>query len=102
MSELNSTPSNLNEKHKRLADKLVSLHIEEPPYKQLPSYTYEDLQKGITCSACKSFSTVIAGRRLVCKECAHEEMAAAAVVRAVEEFKLLFPEHKITTRRIHE
>ncbi len=102
LNKLNSTPSHLNEKHKWIADKLISLHIEDSPYKQLPSYTYGDVRKGITCLACKSFSTAVEGRKLVCKECEHEEIVEMAVVRAVEEFKLLFPEHKITTRSIQE
>ncbi|GAA0437282.1 hypothetical protein GCM10008983_12600 [Lentibacillus halophilus] len=102
LNQLNSAPSKLNEQHKRLADKLISLHIEDPPYKQRPPYTYQDLQNGITCLACKSLSTAVEGRKLVCKECEHEEIVAAAVMRAVEEFKLLFPDRKITTNTIYD
>ncbi|HLS09369.1 nuclease-related domain-containing protein [Lentibacillus sp.] len=57
LSQLNSTLSTLNEKHKQLADRLCALHIEESPYQQLPSYTYGELRKGIICMACDSFST---------------------------------------------
>ncbi|QKY70783.1 nuclease-related domain-containing protein [Lentibacillus sp. CBA3610] len=101
-SQLNSTPSKLDEKHKQLADKLCSLHIEESPYQQLPSYTYENLRKGMICAACDSFSTRIEGRKIICVDCGQKENLAAAVVRSVEEFKLLFPEKRITTTVIRE
>lgn len=100
--KLNKIPSKLNEKHKMLADKLISLHIENSPFIHLPLYEYDQLQKGITCVKCNSFSVCVEGRNVVCKECGHKEGIATAVIRSVEEFKLLFPTRKITTKIIHE
>ena len=37
-----------------LADKLISLHIKDSPFK-LPSYDYDQLQKGITCQNATHF-----------------------------------------------
>ncbi|TFJ92000.1 nuclease-related domain-containing protein [Lentibacillus salicampi] len=102
LSQLNSIPSALNEKHKRLADKLCALHIQESPYQKLPSYTYEELRKGIPCLKCHSLSTVVEGHKLECRECCHKEALANTIMRAVKEFMLLFPKHKITTRAIHD
>jgi hypothetical protein len=85
-----------------LADKLISLHIKDSPFKLLPSYDYDQLRKGITCVKCTSFSISVEGRRCVCKECGHEEVVATDVIRNVKEFKLLFPNRKITTNVIHE
>jgi len=85
-----------------LADKLISLHIEDSPYKQLPSYEYEHLKKGITCEKCNSISVSVARTKCFCGECGHQEEVAAAVMRSVKEFKLLFPNQKITTNIIHE
>lgn len=102
LKELNSTSLKLNGKHKMLADKLISLHILKSPYTQLPSYEYEQLQKGITCVKCNSFSISIEGRKCNCNDCGHEEVVATAVMRSVKEFKLLFPDRKITTSGIHE
>ena len=45
LNKLNTTPSKLNGKHKTLADKLISLHIKDSPYKQLPSYDYNQVTK---------------------------------------------------------
>jgi hypothetical protein len=95
-------PSKLNRKHKILADKLISLHIKDSPIKLLPAYDYDQLQKGITCVKCTSFSISVGGRKCVCKECGNEEVVATAVMRNVKEFKLLFPNRKITTNVIHE
>lgn len=102
LNKLNTTPSKLNNRHQILADKLISLHIENSPFKQFPSYDYEQLQKGITCLKCSSFSISVEGRNCVCKECGYEEKVPSAVMRSVNEFKLLFPNQKITTNIIHD
>jgi hypothetical protein len=44
----------------------------------------------------------IVGKKLICGKCGGEELVTVAVMRNVEEFKLLFPERKITTNVIHE
>ena len=55
LRKLNDQPSKLKERHKILADQLISLHIENSPFTQLPSYDYDQLQKGITCLKCTFF-----------------------------------------------
>lgn len=101
-NQVNTKQSKLNIKHNQLADKLMSLHIKESPYKQLPDYSHNQLKKGIICKKCDSFSITVEGKMCICEECGHEEIVASAVTRAVEEFKLLFPEQKITTNITHE
>jgi len=102
MKKLDTTPSILNGKHKMLADKLISLHIEENPYTTLPPYEYEQLRKGITCELCNSFSISVHGKKCVCGDCGHEELVGAAVLRSVREIKLLFPDRKITTNLLFD
>ena len=102
MKKLDQKPSRLNQSHKNLADKLISLHQVEPPKIQLPAYTYESVKKGMTCCKCDSFPVTIVGKKLICDICGCEEMVTVAVMRTVEEFKLLFPEQKITTNIIHD
>ena len=96
------TTSKLNREHTFLAEKLRSLHIERSPYQTLPSYDFEQLQKGISCRACSSLATVIVGSRCVCKACGENESIETAVIRNVKEFQFLFPDRKITTNMIHE
>jgi hypothetical protein len=47
LRDLNKTPSKLNEDHKKLAQKLISLHQTKNPFTVLPNYNYNQLQKGI-------------------------------------------------------
>ncbi|MBY0148881.1 nuclease-related domain-containing protein [Neobacillus niacini] len=100
--KLDQKPSRLNQSHKNLADKLISLHQTVPPKIQVPNYSYEAMKKGLTCCKCDSFSVTIVGKKLICGECGCEELVTVSVMRNVEEFKLLFPEQKITTNVIHE
>jgi hypothetical protein len=102
MKKLNLKPSNINNNHKKLAEKLVSLHRNESPYTELPAYEYHQLKMGLTCKNCHSFSIRVCGKQVVCSDCRCQEMVEFAVMRCVEESKLLFPNQKITTNGIHK
>jgi hypothetical protein len=102
MKKLEKKPSNLTNSHKKLAEKLVSLNIAQMPDKYLPSYSYEEVLKGITCANCHSFSVFNGKRKVVCSSCGHEELLTKAVIRNVDEVKLLFPNRKITTKEIYD
>ncbi|WP_312473474.1 nuclease-related domain-containing protein [Neobacillus sp.] len=102
LKKLDRMPSTLTGRHIKLADKLVAMHQIESPYPQLPPYAYDQLQKGITCSMCHSFSISVGEKNIVCDECGREEKVESAVLRSVEELKLLFPDWKITTKVVQE
>jgi hypothetical protein len=102
LNKIKTTPSKLNGKHEKLADKLISLHIEESPYEGSPSYNYDQLRKGMNCEICNSFSIFVHGKYCVCGNCGHKEWVEAAVLRNVGEYKLLFPNRKITTNDIYD
>ncbi|MBU8916699.1 NERD domain-containing protein [Bacillus sp. FJAT-29953] len=102
LEKLDKSPLKLNDYHKRLADKLVSLHIKKSPYTQLPPYRYDQLRKGHTCKICNSFSISVEGKNCICLDCGHEELVRDAVLRCVREIKLLFPRMKITTNIVYE
>jgi hypothetical protein len=102
LKKLNTIPSKLTRKHTLLAEKLVSLHINDSPYKQIPAYNYGHLRKGFTCEKCTSFSISVEGKKCICKDCGHVEGLEDSVLRSVRELKLLFPDQKITTNIIHE
>lgn len=102
MNNLNIQQTKLNEQHRRLAEKLLSLHIEEYHHLKLPPYNFQQLRMGTTCSACASFSIIIYGKVYNCTECGNEELVESAVVRNIKEFMLLFPEEKVTTNQIYE
>jgi hypothetical protein len=102
LKKLDMKPSTLNNLHKKLADKLVSLHKTDDPYSRLPPYDYQQIKKGLTCKKCNSFSVSVQGQKVMCSVCGCDEAVSASVIRSVEEFMLLFPDRKITTKEIQE
>ena len=100
--KLNQTPSKLNDQHRKLAELLISLHQNEPPYTQIPTYTYEGLIIGLICALCHSFTITVQGGKCVCGQCGHVEEVESAILRSVRELKLLFPDMKITTNGVYE
>jgi hypothetical protein len=102
VSKLNNMTSKLTTAHAQLGDKLIASHISESPYSQVPHYTYEALRKGHKCPACHSFSIFIGRTKITCNDCGHVETIEAAVLRSVEEIRLLFPEVRITTSLVED
>ncbi|WP_079509371.1 nuclease-related domain-containing protein [Mesobacillus jeotgali] len=102
LKELNSTSSKLGESHKKLAQTLLSLHQIKNPFTTLPEYQYAELEKGMHCRNCGSLNTVIVHYDLVCGKCGSHERIEQAIVRHIEEIKVLFPEMRITTQTVYE
>ena len=102
IQQLNNTPSTLKPNNKKLAEKLVSMHLQDSPFKSLPAYDYDQLRKGITCVGCRSFSVFIEGSTCICRDCGKNEKLGEGIIRSVHEYKFLFPQRKITTNSIHD
>lgn len=102
LRDLNKTPSTLSDGHRRLAQTLISLHQTKNPFAKLPRFDYDELHKGMYCKACGSFLLYKKNNGFVCGRCGVSESLEAAILRSVREFKLLFPERKITTQSIYE
>lgn len=85
----------------RAAEKLLALSIGESPYNSVPKYRYDELRKGMVCPGCGEFYAEFK-RVLCCGFCGGKECSSDAILRSVEEFRLLFPEVKLTTVKIHE
>lgn len=102
LKELNCTPSKLDESHKKLAQTLLSMHQVKNPFGTLPEYQYDQLEKGMHCRECGSLNTEINDYDLVCGKCGTRERIEKAIVRHIEEIKVLFPEKKIKTQTVYE
>ncbi|MEH7234540.1 nuclease-related domain-containing protein [Bacillus sp. JJ1562] len=102
LSDLNNVSSQLNDGHKKLAQKLMELHQPKNPFALLPTYTYDQIKKGSYCKNCKSFRVSIKHHVLLCTSCGEQEKIDQAIIRNVKEFSLLFPHQKITTQAIYE
>jgi hypothetical protein len=95
----------LHVRHSRLAEKLCELHIEKSPYERLPEYKYEDLRKGIVCAGCGGMgaTTISKDRKVfVCSLCSFKEKFVNTVLRTINEFEILFPGQKVTSKIIHD
>lgn len=99
--QLNDTPSKTSQKHKKLAELLLSKHIRESPNIRIPDYEYHQLKKGVVCIKCSAFLTYKISHWL-CSACGCREKYNDAVLRSVNEFKFLFPARKITTKAIYD
>lgn len=102
LRDLNKTPSTLNDGYKKLAQTLLSAHQTKNRFTTLPGYTYDQLQKGVYCKSCGSLQFAIKYADFVCKNCGEPERIEQAITRNVKEFKLLFPNERITTKGIYE
>ena len=104
MKKLDMRARKLKDRHFELAKKLVSLHITKSPFTRTPDYSYEQLAKGVSSGdGCRrSFMSVYNKEKLICLECGRMESVESAVLRNIEEFRLLFPDRKITTNAIYD
>lgn len=102
MRNFDMTPAKLNDRHKKLADRLISLHQKESPYTRLTTYEYRKLKPGIVCTKCNSFMVSGGEKVVVCEKCGFSEAFESAILRSVAELKFLFPDKKITTGLVYE
>ncbi|WP_010093606.1 nuclease-related domain-containing protein [Ornithinibacillus scapharcae] len=104
LSLLNTIQSTVNEKHRKLAENLIQLHKKESAHIQIPSYDYSQLTKGITCFHCNSFirKHALGPKQYICSNCQHAELIDKAILENIREYKLLFPNEKITTSSISD
>jgi hypothetical protein len=102
IKKLNKMTSKLSDKHLKIADLLVSLHKTENPYARIPKYEYDTLRKGLICRSCHSFKISVSRTRVICNACGCEERVESAVLRNVEELRILFPEIRLTTNLVYD
>jgi len=93
----------LGNRHNALANQLVNDHLKSNRFSKIPVYDFSLLEKGILCSSCQgSLMKAFNGRNLICPGCGCMEKTESAVLRAVQEYKLLFPDRQVTTQAIQE
>ncbi|WP_017755179.1 nuclease-related domain-containing protein [Calidifontibacillus oryziterrae] len=100
--DLTLQKSKIKDKQVKLAEKLLAHNLDTSPYIRKPEYTYDQLKKGIYCKECHSFEVYTNSKMVVCKICGFREKIENSVLRNIEEYKVLFPDKKITTSSIQE
>lgn len=89
-------------KQQTLVDQLLNRHLNESPFQRLPTYSFDELNKGINCNQCFSFITKTVDKTLVCLHCRKKETITSGVLRNILEFRILFPDQLITTNIIFD
>lgn len=102
MKKLNSKQSKLNNQHRKLAERLLSLDQTNLSSPRLPHYSFEQLVKGIKCAECNAMFSACQGKNFLCGKCGGKEFIDTAVMKNVEEFRLLFPDRRITIKEIYQ
>ncbi|WP_213371831.1 nuclease-related domain-containing protein [Mesobacillus boroniphilus] len=102
MDKMNRTTSKLTNKHTKLAEALLSLHIKKSPFSRVPGYDFDRLRKGVICEACGEFLESYSRNKFICRQCESQEHIESVVIRAAKSFQLLFPERKVTTATLYE
>jgi hypothetical protein len=102
MNSLNKKHSKMTTLHRKMAEKLLQLHQADSPYKRVPKYDYDHLVKGFMCGECHQPLDRTEKKEFVCSHCGTHEKIDAAVMRNIEEIKLLFPEKKLTTALVYD
>lgn len=99
-NKLNRIRAPLAPGQQKLALRLMNLHKTENEYEKKPRYKLEELRKGLVCESCHSFAIQEKGHYCHCLDCGQKERTEQAVLKAVAEFHLLFPEERITKQAI--
>lgn len=103
LEKINSKGLPLLKWHRQLANKLIASIIEEGPYqKKTLSYTYEELNKKVGCLNCLSLDVRLTQRSFTCSACHYKGTIEELVLQQVEDFKLLFPDKRVTRHSIHD
>ncbi|MGM7701988.1 nuclease-related domain-containing protein [Pseudalkalibacillus sp. Hm43] len=101
-AEMKKERSYANNRMTKIAQHLLKLHLDKNPNARLPQYNYDELRKGISCPKCQQMYSELTKTTLVCDKCDGAEPYEPAVLKAIEDFQLLFPDKKITTNAIYE
>lgn len=85
-------------KAKTIADKLLNQQLKNYRPANLPTYTFDQLKKGLYCHTCNSWNCKISKQYLICSDCQFTETISSAVKRTLDEYKLLFPKQRLTLK----
>ncbi|TRM11915.1 NERD domain-containing protein [Lentibacillus cibarius] len=102
LKQFNAQPGKLTKSDKQLADQLLTLHMTKSPFDRLPAYDFDQLRKGIACPKCHSIAMHTEKRTCVCQKCGCKEPRDDAILRSSKEYKILFPDERMTTNRIYD
>lgn len=101
-TKMNLNGCHMNKSHHRLGEKFISRNITDSKFSRVPSYNFEGLRKGVFCSVCYSAMSKDKEKNIICRQCGYIENWQVALMRSVDEYRLLFPDKKVTTNAVYE
>ncbi|MEQ6375585.1 NERD domain-containing protein [Bacillaceae bacterium S4-13-56] len=99
--KLNSSISKLTPRHEKIAETLVAAQTTDSLFENKAEYSFGNLRKGLICPKCGHFM-VHEHRSILSCGCGYVELVDHSVLRMVDEYGLLFPERKVTTKDIYQ
>lgn len=103
LNELNQHNISLTKKQRLAAEKIVREHKTEVPYqKYLPDYDLKNLKQSLFCPKCSGAALKITKSYAKCSDCSYSMATYDLIVGHIMDFKLLFPNEKVTTRKIYQ
>lgn len=101
--EMNQRLAPLSKEQHYFAQKLIKENRESVPYqKQLPEFKYSKLQKNIYCKTCGGKEVTVTRKKSYCSRCRSKLPLEETILYHIEEFKLLFPDEKMTVHLLYE
>lgn len=88
--------------HIQLIKYLVSNHRHTSKYTTLPEYNFNQLRKGMICVNCDQFVVRYNKSKFKCSYCRKITGIDILLIKAIEEFKVLFPNKTVTVNLIYE
>lgn len=87
----------------RLAATLRAAALPEEPFQRhMPTYDFHTLRKGIRCGVCGELAQAKTQRKHSCDACGAEGLNSDGLLRAIDEFRLLFPNQHLSGRILSE
>ncbi|WP_368646122.1 nuclease-related domain-containing protein [Alkalibacterium putridalgicola] len=102
-NDMNNRLTPLTKEQQYLAQKLIQENRESVPYqKELPDFEYSKLKKTIYCSLCGKDRLRVTRKRSYCTTCQHQQGLEKTILEHIAEFKLLFPNEKVTVQLLYD
>lgn len=82
-----------------LATRLMEINNPDFPIR-MPEYDFDQLRKGIPCTACGALLGTGSGRSQTCGNCGKSVNVKTAIKTSISDFRLLFPKEPVTSSRM--
>jgi len=102
LHRINANAEPITDEHEKIATILSSQHKEQSRYERRPAYTMEELDMGMFCWKCNGEFKRKNRQHVICDVCQSTIHIKTALLNSVAEFQFLFPDEKITVKRIFE